>query len=557
MPPKRASTSEAPAMTQAAIRKLVAYSVTAALEAQAATMESANNPNRNTGPTGIPIVKIGNYKEFISCQPFYFNDSFYDIEMADENLVSTNTVIQGCTLTLLNQPFEIDLMPIKLGSFDVVSGIDWLSKYHAKILYDEKVVHIPINGETLIIRGDQSKTRLNLISCIITERYISQGCQVSMIRVMEKKSDEKRLEDIPVVKEFLDIIPEDLPGLPPVRQVEFQIDLIHRAAHKDGSFRMCIDYRELNKLTINNRYPLPRIGDLFDQLQGSSVYSKIDLRSGYHQLRVRDEDIPKTAFRMRYGHYEFQVMPFGLTNAPAVFMDLMNHVCKPYLDKFVIVFIDDILIYSHNEDEHVNHLRIILELLQKEKLYAKFSKCDFWIRIVQFLGRLINSQGLHVDLAKIEAVKNWTSPTTPTEVHQFLGLAGYYRIFIEAPILALPKGNDDFVIYCDASLQGLGAVLMQREKVIAYVSRQLKPHEENYTTHDLELRAVVFALKIWRHYLYGTKCTVFTDHKSLQHILRQKELNMRQRRWLELLADYDCGICYHPGKANIMADALS
>ncbi|GJU07075.1 putative reverse transcriptase domain-containing protein [Tanacetum coccineum] len=501
-------------------------------------------------------------------------DTFYNIKMADGNLVSTNTVIQGCTLTLLNQPFKIDLMPIKLGSFDVVIGMDWLSKYHARIICDEKVVHIPINGETLIIR------------------------------VMEKKSDEKRLEDIPVVREFPEVFPEDLPGLPPVRQVEFQIDLIPGAApgapvlfvkKKDGSFRMCIDYQELNKLTVKNRYPLPRIDDLFDQLQGSSVYSKIDLRSGYHQLRVRDEDIPKTAFRTRYGHYEFQVMPFGLTNAPAVFMDLMNRVCKPYLDKFVIVFIDDILIYSRNKEEHANHLRIILELLKKEKLYAKFSKCDFWIRIVQFLGHLIDSQGLHVDPAKIEAVKNWTSPTTPTEIRQFLGLAGYYRRFIkdfskiakslteltqknkkyiwgedqesafqllkqklcEAPILALPEGNDDFVVYCDASHQGLGAVLMQREKVIAYASRQLKPNEENYTTHDLELGAVVFALKIWRHYLYGTKCTVFTDHKSLQHILDQKELNMRQRRWLELLTYYDCEIRYHLGKANVVADALS
>ncbi|GJT42029.1 putative nucleotidyltransferase, ribonuclease H [Tanacetum coccineum] len=453
---------------------------------------------------------------------------------------------------------------------------------------------------------------------------------------MEKKSDKKRLEDIPVVREFPEVFPEDLPGLPPVRQVEFQIDLIPGAApvarapyrlapsemqelsnqlqeladrgfirpstspwgapvlfvkKKDGSFRMCIDYRELNKLTVKNRYPLPRIDDLFDQLQGSSTYSKIDLRSGYHQLRVRDEDIPKTAFRTRYGHYEFQVMPFGLTNAPAVFMDLMNRVCKPYLDKFVIVFIDDILIYSRNKEEHTDHLRIILELLKKEKLYAKFSKCDFWISIVQFLGHVIDSQGIHV----LEAVKNWASPTTPTEIRQFLGLAGYYQRFIkdflkiakslteltqknkkyiwgenqesafqllkqklcEAPILALPEGNDDFVIYCDASHQGLGAVLMQREKVIAYASRQLKPHEENYTTHDLKLGAVVFALKIWRHYMYGTKCTVFTDHKSLQHILDQKELNMRQRRWLELLADYDCEIRYHPGKANVVADALS
>ncbi|GJS79664.1 putative reverse transcriptase domain-containing protein [Tanacetum coccineum] len=334
---------------------------------------------------------------------------------------------------------------------------------------------------------------------------------------------------------------------------------------KDGSFRMCIDYQELNKLTMKNRYPLSRIDDLFDQLQGSSVYSKIDLRSGYHQLRVREEDVPKMAFRTRYGHYEFQVMPFGLTNAPA------------------------------NKKEHEEHLKAILELLKKEELYAKFSKCEFWIPKVQFLGHVIDCQGIHVDPAKIESIKDWASPKTPTEIRQFLGLAGYYRRFIEgfskiakpmtkltqkkvafewgdkqeaafqtlknklcsAPILALPQGAENFIVYCDASHKGLGAVLMQNEKVIAYASRQLKIHEKNYTTHDLELGAVVFALKIWRHYLYGTKCTVFTDHKSLQHILDQKELNMRQRRWLELLSDYDCEIRYHPGKANVVADALS
>ncbi|GJV48568.1 putative reverse transcriptase domain-containing protein [Tanacetum coccineum] len=288
-------------------------------------------------------------------------------------------------------------------------------------------------------------------------------------------------------------------------------------------------------------------------------------------------------------------MPFGLTNAPAVFMDLMNRVCKPYLDKFVIVFIDNILVYSKNKQEHKEHLKLILELLKKEELYAKFSKCEFWIPKVQFLGHVIDSEGIHVDPAKIESIKDWASPKSPTEIRQFLGLAGYYRRFIEgfskiakpmtkltqkkvkfvwgdkqeaafqllkqklcsAPILALPEGSEDFIAYCDASKKGLGAVLMQREKVIAYASRQLKIHEKNYTTHDLELGAVVFALKIWRHYLYGTKCMVFTDHKSLQHILDQKELNMRQRRWLELLSDYDCDIRYHPGKANVVADALS
>nr|GFA37429.1 putative reverse transcriptase domain-containing protein [Tanacetum cinerariifolium] len=200
---------------------------------------------------------------------------------------------------------------------------------------------------------------------------------------------------------------------------------------KDGSFQMCIDYRELNKLTVKNRYPLPRIDDLFDQLQGSSVYSKIDLRSGYHQLRVQKEDIPITAFRTRYGHYELQVMPFGLTNAPAVFMDLMNRVCRPYLDKFVIVFIDDILIFSKDEKEHKEHLKAILELLKKEELYAKFSKCEFLVPKVQFLGYVIDSQGIHVDPAKIEPIKDWTSPKSPTEIRQFLGLAGYYRRFTE------------------------------------------------------------------------------------------------------------------------------
>ncbi|GJU02588.1 reverse transcriptase domain-containing protein [Tanacetum coccineum] len=575
-------------------------------------------------------------------------DHGYNVELADGRIIWVNTVLLGCTLNFLNHPFHVDLMPVEMGTYDVIIGMDWLTKYQAVIDCAMKIVRIPFGSEILIFHGDGSRnkrgTRLNIISCTKAQKYVLQGCHVFLAHITIKetgdKSKKKQLQDVPIVKSFPEVFPEDLPGLPPTRQVEFHIDLVPGAApvarapyrlapsemkeladqlqelsdkgfirpssspwgapvlfvkKKDGSLRMCIDYRELNKLTVKNRYPLPRIDDLFDQLQGSSVYSKIDLRSGYHQLRVREEDISKTAFRTRYGHYEFQVMPFGLTNAPAVFMDLMNRVCKPYLDKFVIVFIDDILIYSKSKQEHEEHLKIILELLKKEELYAKFSKCEFWIPKVQFLGHVIDNKGIHVDPAKIESVKDWASPKTPTEIRQFLGLAGYYRRFIEgfskiakpmtkltqkkvkfewgdkqeaafqllkqklcsAPILALPEGSEDFIVYCDASIKGLGAVLMQREKVISYASRQLKIHEKNYTTHDLELGAVVFALKIWRHYLYGTKCTVFTDHKSLQHILDQKELNMRQRRWLELLSDYDCDIRYHPGKANVVADALS
>nr|GEV07048.1 putative reverse transcriptase domain-containing protein [Tanacetum cinerariifolium] len=281
---------------------------------------------------------------------------------------------------------------------------------------------------------------------------------------------------------------------------------------KDGSFWMCIDYRELNKLTVKNSYPLPRINDLFDQLQGSSIYSKIDLRSGYHQLRVREEDIPKTAFRTRYGHYEFQVMSFGLTNAPAIFMDLMNRVCKPYLDKYMIVFIDDILIYSKNEKEHGEHLKLILELLKKEKLYAKFSKCEFWIPRVQFLGHVIDSRGIHVDPAKIDSVKDWASPKTLTEIRQFLGLAGYYRRFIEGfSKIAKPMTK-----------------LTQKKVMFDWGDKQ----EAAFQLLKQKLcSAPILALP------EGAK-----DFK---------ELNMRQRRWLELLADYDCEIRYHRGKPKL------
>ncbi|GJV21270.1 putative reverse transcriptase domain-containing protein [Tanacetum coccineum] len=424
--------------------------------------------------------------------------------------------LKGPNVVTVNHTFEIDLMPIELGTFNVIIGMDWLVKNDVVIVYGEKVVRIPYGDKTLIVESDKGGSRLKIIS------YIKAR-------------------------------------LPPPRKVEFRIYLVpgaapvahapSRLAPSEMKELMCIDYRELNKLTIKNCYPLLRIDDLFDQLQGSSVYSKIDLRSGYHQLRIKEEDILITAFRTRYGHFEFQVMPFGLTNAPAVFMDLMNRVCKPYLDKFVIVFIDDILVYSKDEEEHGKHLKIILELLKKERLYAKFSKCDFWLDSVQFLGHVIDRSGVHVDPAKIKAIKSWAAPTMPTEVRQFLGLVGYYQ---SAPILALPEGTEDFMVYCDASLKGYGAVLMQREKVIAYASRQLKVHEENYTTHDLELGAVVFALRLWRHYLYGTKCVVFTDHKSLRYILNQKELNLRQRRWIELLSDYDYEIRYHPGKANVV-----
>ncbi|GKB54111.1 putative reverse transcriptase domain-containing protein [Tanacetum coccineum] len=384
-------------------------------------------------------------------------DHVYDVELADCRIIWVNTLIRGYTLNFLNHSFNIDLMPVEMGSFDVIIGMNVLSKYHDVIVCDEKIVCIPFGNEILIICGDGSNnehvSRLNIISCTKTQKYLLKGCHVFLAHVTTKKakdkSGEKRLEYVPIVRDFPKVFPEDLPGIPPTRQVKFQIDLVPgdapvaRAPYqlapfemkelsdqlqelsdkgfirpssspwgapvlfvkkKDGSFRMCIDYRELNKLKTKNRYPLPRIDDLFNQIQGSSVYSKTDLRSGYHQLRVREEDILKTA-------------------------------------------------------------------------YFKILK-----------DRQINDQD------------------------------------------NLEEGAENFIVYCDASHKGLGVVMMQNEKVIVYASRQLKIHEKNYTTHDLELGAVAFALKIWRHYMYGTNCIVFTDHKSLKHVLDQKELNMRQRR---------------------------
>jgi hypothetical protein len=310
---------------------------------------------------------------------------------------------------------------------------------------------------------------------------------------------------------------------------------------KDGTKRMCIDYRALNEVTVKNKYPLPRIEDLFDQLRGASVFLKIDLRSGYHQLRIRLADIPKTTFITKYGLYEFMVMSFGLTNALAYFMYLMNSVFMDYLDKFVVVFIDDILVFSQNEQEHEEHLRKVLQRLRDCQLYAKLSKCEFWISEVLFLDHIINRDGLVIDPKKVATILDWKASKDVRGIKSFIGMVGYYRHFIEgfskiarpmtallakkvefkwtpacresfemlkqklttSPVLVLPDVHKPFSVYCDASYTGLGCVLMQEGKVVAYSSWQLKFHEKNYPTHDLELAVVVHALKTWRHYLYG------------------------------------------------------
>ena len=525
--------------------------------------------------------------------------------------VIASLVYRSCPISIDDRTLIVDLIPLDMSDFDAILGMDWLSTNYATIDCFSKEVTFSIPGQpTFKIQGTRPRSFPAVISALKATNMLKKGCQGYLAHVLDTEVRVKMLEDIPVVGEFPDVFPDDLPGLPPDREIEFSIDLIQGATpiskapyrmapvelkelkvqlqdlldkgfirpsvspwgapvlfvkKKDGSMRLCIDYRELNKLTVRNKYPLPRIDDLFDQLQGAQYFSKIDLRSGYHQLKIKTEDIPKTAFRTRYGHYEFLVMSFGLTNAPAAFMDLMNRVFKPHLDQFVIVFIDDILIYSRSQEEHDSHLRIVLQTLREKELYAKFSKCEFWLEKVSFLGHVVTKDGVSVDPSKIEAITNWERPTSVTEIRSFLGLAGYYRRFVEgfsrlatpltrltqknvkfewsdeceksfqdlkarlvsAPILTLPSESGGFVIYSDASKKGLGCVLMQNGKVIAYASRQLKSYEQNYPTHDLELAAVVFALKIWRHYLYGESCEIYTDHKSLKYIFSQKELNMR------------------------------
>jgi hypothetical protein len=473
------------------------------------------------------------------------------------------------------------MIVLKGQDIDVLLGMNWLAQHKAILNTNLRTIRLSHGHEEVL---------LSILVAIPAKPF---G------RVYEAIVPE--LQDIPVVCEFPDVFPEDLPGLPPERDVEFVIELkpgiapISRRSYrmppnelaelktqlqdllergfirpssspcgcptifvkkKDQALRMCVDYRPLNEVTIKNKYPLLQIDILFDQLTRARVFSKIDLRSGYRQIRIRPEDIPKTAFTTRYGLFEYLVMSFGLTNAPAHFTYQMNSVFMPELDKFVVVFIDDILIYSKNEEEHAQHLRIVLTCLREHQLYAKFSKCAFWLEEIQFLGHVLSANGIAVDPSKVKNILDCKPPTTVQQVRSFLGLAGYYRRFIldfskivkpitsllkndtkfdwssrcnkafeqlkvlltTAPVLAQPDIEKPFDVYCDASASGLGCVLMQEGRVIAYASRQLCRHEERYPTHDLELAAVVHALKIWRHYLLGNTCHLYIYHKSLKYI---------------------------------------
>jgi hypothetical protein len=533
--------------------------------------------------------------------------------------ISSHTLTLGVPLQLGSKTVKSNLIIIGLEGMDVILGMDWMTRH--KVVLDISGRVVAINSPTV------GHTTLYL-----PFKDGADPCAYVTIT--------SHLDEILVVCEYPDVFPEELSGMPPDWDVEFVTELQLGTApifkrpyrmppkelaepknqlqelldkgynrpssspwgclslfvkKKDGSLRLCVDYRPINAVTIKNKYPLPRIDVLFDQLAGAKVFSKIDIHSGYHQIKIRLCDIPKTAFSTRYGLYEFLVMSFSLTNAPAYFMYLMNSVFMTELDKFVVVFINDILIYSKNEKELVEHLRVVLQRLRDHKLYAKLSKCEFWLDSVKFIGHTISKEGISVDPSKVQEVMDWKPPKSMHQIRSFLGLVGYHRRFIpdfsrivkpmtellqkgvkfvwseayekafhtlrqhltSAPLLVQPDNSKPFEVFCDASGTGLGCVLMQEGRVIAYASWALRPHEVNYPTHDLELAAVVHALKIWRHYLMGNRCNIFTDHKSLKYIITQSDLNMRQRGWLELIKDYDLEVHYHPGKANVVADAIS
>ncbi|KAI3706879.1 hypothetical protein L6452_24918 [Arctium lappa] len=440
----------------------------------------------------------------------------FEVEVADDSRVLVGEVYDGCSIDIDGHIFPLRLYPMGMGEFDVIVGMDWLASNDANIVCNKKLIHIALpDQKEVVVYGDRRDRKSCLISMIKARRCLVKG-------------------------EYPEVFPEDLTTLPPDRQVEFRIDLVSGAT------------------------PIAR--------------------APYHLVPAEmKEMMTQLQELLDKGFIRPSTSSWGASVLFVKKKDGSMGMCIDYRE------------LNKSMSDHEAHLRSVLELLKREKLYVKISKYEFWLREVQFLGHVVSEDGIKVDPAKINAIKEWEVPKSPSEVRSFLGLAGYYRRFIQdfsriatpltaltrksvkfvwkeaqeeafsklkerlssAPILSLPNGLEGFVIFSDASKLGLGCVLMQDGKVIAYASRQLKEHEKNYPTHDLELAIVVFALKILRHYLYGVKCQIYTDHKSLQHLFNQKELSMIQRRWMELLSDYDCEILYHSGKANVVAYAFS
>ena len=580
------------------------------------------------------------------------------VKLADGHTLSSDHV-RRLPFSLSTYSDQDTFHEVDLEGFDLILGGPWLKRINPDINWKNGTLRVKHSGVTTTLsKMDDEATRRIAASLIISVAQVRQLRRtkapmflVSMERV-KKTLESRRAGDEnfqlnlkKLISEFSDVLPEGevKAPFPPDRAIEHEIptepgkapphkpvyrlspkeltelktqleDLINRGfitpstspygapvlfvPKKDGTSRMVIDYRLLNAITVKNRYPLPRIDDLMDRLQGAKVFSKIDLASGYHQIKVAESDQHKTAFRTRFGHYEFKVLPFGLTSAPATFMRLMNDTLMAYLDQFVIVYLDDICVYSKNPEEHMDHLRKVLTLLRQEKLIGKLSKCEFGISSMDFLGHVVSDQGVATDPEKIKSVQDWPTPQNATDVMRFLGLANFYRRFVRdfskiaapltsltgnvpfvwspaaetsfktlktalttAPVLCLPDCSKPFILECDASKFAIGQVLCQGEgrdrRVVAFESRKMIPAEINYPVHDQELLSVVHGLRKWRHYLHGGKVRVITDNWATKFLLTKPELNKRQAGWLDFIQEFNLEIIYRPGKDNTVADALS
>jgi hypothetical protein len=580
------------------------------------------------------------------------------VRLANGHVIKSEHV-QRLAFSLSNYSDNDTFHEVDLEGFDLILGRPWLSRVNPAINWKTGTLRIKQKKATYTLSrmDDEATRRISsfLINSITTIRKLRKAAVPMYLVALDsikgslqsrKAGDEKfQLNLQKLIKEVPDVLPEGevKPPFPPDRAVEHEIptepgkapphkpvyrlsekelgelksqleDLINRGfitpstspyaapvlfvPKKDGTSRMVIDYRLLNAMTVKNRYPLPRIDELMDRLQGAKVFSKIDLASGYHQIKVAECDQHKTAFRTRFGHYEFKVLPFGLTSAPATFMRLMNDTLMPYLDQFVIVYLDDICVYSKTPEEHLDHLRKVLTLLQQEKLIGKLSKCEFGISSMEFLGHIVSDQGIATDPEKIKSVQDWPTPQNATDVMRFLGLANFYRRFVKdfskiaapltsltgnvpfvwspaaetafkslktalttAPILCLPDCSKPFILECDASKFAIGQVLCQGEgrdrRVVAFESRKMIPAELNYPVHDQELLSVVHGLKKWRHYLHGGRVRVITDNWATKFLLTKPDLNKRQAGWLDFIQEFNLEIIYRPGKENTVADALS
>ena len=551
---------------------------------------------------------------------------------------------------------RLDVLP--LDQCEVILGKPWLFQENPLVDWKLNTLKFKHRGQLLTLRPPLEPHQPDgpvLLSTIQLKRAVRKNCAVFVAVVRTDATSETSSPDSsddaslsaraqPLLMEYADVFQTLPKGLPPERGVDHKIELepghsppsrptyrlspkemdeLNRQIQhlvemgfiqpskspygapvlfvrkKDGTLRMCIDYRALNNYTVKNRYPLPRIDELLDRLHGATVFSKLALQSGYHQIRVAPEDVPKTAFRTRYGSFEFLVLPFGLTNAPATFQTLMHKVFGPYLDSFVLVYLDDVLIFSRNAEEHAAHLATVLRLLREHRLYAKLSKCAFFQREIDFLGHTVHANGLRIEHSKLCVVQEWPQPKNVHELRSFLGFANFFRRFVRhfahkaaplheltkkdapyvwtdqhraafeglksaltsAPVVVPPDPQRPYTVYTDASDAAIGAVLTQDRdrgpQPVAFESRKLSAAERNYPTHDKEMLAIAHALRTWRHYLEGVPFDVVTDHASLRYFQTQPDLSRRQARWMEQLSQFDFKISYIAGKANVVADALS